>query len=33
MNAVEQIVPEIKEKYGLDICACLGLLDQSQADP
>ena len=32
MNAVEQIVPEIKQKYGLDICACLGLLDQSQAD-
>ena len=32
MNAVEQIVPEIKEKYGLDICACLGLLDQRQAD-
>jgi len=32
MNAVEQIVPEIKEKYGLDICACLGLLDQKQAD-
>ncbi len=32
MNAVEQIVPEIKEKYGLDICACLGLLDRNQAD-
>ena len=32
MSAVEQIVPEIKEKYGLDVCACLGLLDQSQAD-
>ena len=32
MAAVEQIVPEIKEKYGLDICACLGLLNQSQAD-
>lgn len=32
LSAVEQIVPEIKEKYGLDICACLGLLDQSQAD-
>ncbi len=32
MNAVETIVPEIKEKYGLDICACLGLLDREQAD-
>ena len=32
MSAVEQIVPEIKDKYGLDICACLGLLDQGQAD-
>lgn len=32
MKAVETIVPEIKEKYGLKICACLGLLDQSQAD-
>ncbi|MDC0278709.1 biotin synthase BioB [bacterium] len=32
MNAVEKIVPEIKETYGLDICACLGLLDQNQAE-
>ena len=32
MKAVETIVPQIKEKYDLKICACLGLLDQSQAD-
>lgn len=32
INAVEQIVPEIKQKYGLDICACLGLLNREQAD-
>ena len=32
MSAVEQIVPEIKQKFGLDICACLGLLDREQAD-
>ena len=32
MSAVEQIVPEIKSKYDLDICACLGLLDREQAD-
>lgn len=32
IQAVEQIVPEIKEKYDLKICACLGLLDQTQAD-
>lgn len=31
MKAVEEIVPEIKEKYDLDICACLGLLDREQA--
>lgn len=31
LQAVEQIVPEIKEKYGLDICACLGLLTEDQA--
>ena len=31
MNAVEQIVPEIKQKYDLDICACLGLLTEDQA--
>ena len=32
MAAVEQIVPEIKQKFGLDVCACLGLLDRRQAD-
>lgn len=32
LKAVEEIVPEIKEKYDLKICACLGLLDQKQAD-
>ena len=32
MSAVEQIVPEIKQRYGLDVCACLGLLDRQQAD-
>lgn len=32
MNAVETIVPEIKEKYNLDICACLGILSREQAD-
>lgn len=31
MQAVEQVVPEIKAKYDLKICACLGLLDESQA--
>jgi biotin synthase len=31
MKAVETIVPEIKEKYGLNICACLGLLSPQQA--
>lgn len=31
MAAVEQIVPEIKEKFGLDVCACLGLLTPDQA--
>jgi biotin synthase len=31
MKAVESIVPEIKAKYGLNVCACLGLLDPSQA--
>lgn len=31
MKAVETIVPEIKEQYGLDICACLGLLTDEQA--
>ncbi len=32
LSAVEAIVPEIKQKYGLDICACLGLLSREQAD-
>ncbi|MEM6366605.1 MAG: biotin synthase BioB, partial [Planctomycetota bacterium] len=32
LKAVEAIVPEIKQKYNLDICACLGLLDRQQAD-
>jgi len=31
MKAVEEIVPEIKAKSGLDICACLGLLTAEQA--
>ena len=31
MLAVETIVPLIKEQYGLNICACLGLLDEDQA--
>lgn len=31
MKAVETIVPEIKQKYGLNICACLGLLTPEQA--
>lgn len=32
MKAVEEVVPEIKRKHGLDICACLGLLTREQAD-
>ncbi len=32
MKAVEEIVPQIKQQYGLDICACLGLLSKEQAD-
>lgn len=32
ITAVEKLVPEIKEQYGLDICACLGLLTPEQAD-
>jgi biotin synthase len=32
ISAMEQIVPEIKRQYGLDICACLGLLTPEQAD-
>jgi biotin synthase len=31
MKAVETIVPEIKARYGLNICACLGLLNEDQA--
>lgn len=31
MRAVTTIVPEIKEKYNLKICACLGLLTPDQA--
>ncbi len=31
MHAIETIVPEIKEKYDLKICACLGLLTPEQA--
>ncbi len=30
--AIETIVPEIKEKYDLKICACLGLLTDDQAE-
>ena len=32
MKAVTSIVPQIKEKYDLDICACLGLLTPEQAN-
>ena len=32
MAAVETIVPEIKQRYGLDVCACLGLLTPDQAE-
>ncbi len=32
MKAVTEIVPKIKKEYDLDICACLGLLSQEQAD-
>lgn len=31
MNAITTIVPEIKAKYGMEICACLGLLTPDQA--
>ncbi len=31
LNAVCEIVPQIKDRYGLHICACLGLLDHEQA--
>lgn len=32
MQAVEKLIPEIKQQYDLDICACLGLLTPEQAD-
>ncbi|MEO1615862.1 MAG: biotin synthase BioB [Planctomycetota bacterium] len=32
LKAVEEIVPQIKQEFGLDICACLGLLSREQAD-
>jgi biotin synthase len=31
MEAVTSIVPEIKRRYGMEICACLGLLTPDQA--
>jgi biotin synthase len=31
MAAITRIVPEIKRQYGLNICACLGLLTPQQA--
>ncbi len=31
IDAVTQIVPEIKAKYNLNVCACLGLLTPEQA--
>ncbi len=31
MEAVESVVPEIKRTYGLNVCACLGLLTPDQA--
>src|SRR5436305_11980652 len=31
IQAVEKIVPEIKLKYDLEVCACLGLLTPEQA--
>lgn len=31
IQAVEEIVPEIKQQYGLHICACLGLLTSEHA--
>ena len=31
MDAVTSIVPEIKQRYGMEICACLGLLTPDQA--
>ena len=32
MAAVEQIVPEIKQRFKLNVCACLGLLTPEQAE-
>jgi biotin synthase len=32
MQAVEEIVPKVKEQYDLKICACLGLLTPENAD-
>lgn len=32
MQAVEELVPEIKTRYGLHVCASLGLLSQPLAD-
>jgi biotin synthase len=31
LQAVEKIVPEIKRRYDLEVCACLGLLTPDQA--
>ena len=31
MQAVKTLVPQIKEQYDLEICACLGLLTAEQA--
>ncbi len=31
MRAIEEVVPEIKTRYGLHVCACLGLLSTEQA--
>lgn len=32
VNVVSEAVKEIKEKYGLKVCACLGLLKEEQAE-
>ncbi|QEG36662.1 biotin synthase BioB [Bythopirellula goksoeyrii] len=32
MAAVEELIPAIKEKHNLDVCACLGLLTSEQAE-
>ena len=31
IQAIEHIVPQIKEQFGLKICTCLGLLNETQA--